>query len=78
MQACSPQAPKGGYAGVQVKGFVKTPYSGTAPALGYTALAADGNGGVKAAPSGPLRLVLELDTTRKPLDFAYKRKELNP
>lgn len=62
-------SPKGGYAGVQVKGFVKTPYSGTAPALGYTALAADGNGGVKAASSGPLRLVLELDTTKKIVGF---------
>ncbi len=51
------------------KGFVKTPYSGTAPALGYTALAADGNGGVKAASSGPLRLVLELDTTKKTVGF---------
>ena len=57
-------SPKGGYAGVQVKGFVKTPYSGTAPALG-----ADGNGGVKAASSGPLRLVLELDTTKKTVGF---------
>ena len=54
---------------MQVKGFVKTPYSGTAPALGYTALAADGNGGVKAASSGPLRLVLELDTTKKTVGF---------
>ena len=62
-------SPKGGYAGVQVKGFVKTPYSGAAPVLGYTALAADGNGGVKAASSGPLRLVLELDTTKKTVGF---------
>lgn len=62
-------APEGGYAGVQVRGFVKAPYSGTAPALGYTVLAADGSGGVKAASDGPLRLVLETDTANKTVGF---------
>lgn len=37
---------------VQVGGFVSVPFSGTAPAVGWTALAADGNGGVKTAASG--------------------------
>ena len=33
---------------VQVGGFVTVSYSGTAPSVGWRALAADGNGGVKA------------------------------
>ena len=33
---------------VQVCGFVTVAYSGTAPAVGWTALCADGTGGVKA------------------------------
>ena len=37
---------------VQLGGFVTVPYSGSAPALGYTALTADGKGGVQAAASG--------------------------
>lgn len=36
---------------VQVRGFVTVPYSGTAPTAGWTALTADGGGGVKAAES---------------------------
>ena len=36
---------------VQTKGFVTVAYSGTAPALGYQALEADGNGGVQAVSS---------------------------
>lgn len=36
---------------VQVAGFVSVPYSGAAPAVGWTALAADGDGGVKTAAS---------------------------
>lgn len=62
-------APKGGYAGVQVGGFVKAPYSGAAPAPGYAALAADGSGGVKSASGGPLRLVLEIDEANKTVGF---------
>ena len=37
---------------VQVGGFVTVSYSGAAPAVGWSALAADGKGGVKAAGSG--------------------------
>jgi len=36
-----------GFAGVQLHGFVTLPYTGTAPALGYQALVADANGGIK-------------------------------
>ena len=31
---------------VQLEGYIRASYSGSAPALGYTALAADGNGDV--------------------------------
>ena len=50
---------------VQVGGFVSVKYSGTAPALGWTSLAANGEGGVKAASGGITRLVTDVDTTAK-------------
>ena len=50
---------------VQVGGFVSVGYSGTAPAVGWSALAADGKGGVKSASSGAVRLVVDVDTTAK-------------
>lgn len=62
-------APKGGCAGVQVGGYVEAPYSGAAPALGHTALAADGSGKIKTAAGGPLRLVLKVDETNKTVGF---------
>lgn len=62
-------APRDGFVGVQVGGFVKTSYSGTAPTPGYAALAADGNGGVKSVSSGQTRLILEVDTTQKTVGF---------
>ena len=34
---------------VQLGGFVTVPYTGTAPAVGLSALTADGSGGVKSA-----------------------------
>ena len=37
---------------VQVGGFVTVSYTGTAPAVGWCALTADGKGGVKAAAGG--------------------------
>ena len=43
--------PRKGAAAVQVKGFVTVSCTGSLT-LGWTALAADGKGGVKAAPSG--------------------------
>lgn len=53
---------RGGYAGVQVHGFVTVSYSGTAPALGYSALSANGNGGIKADATGHTYLVVKVDT----------------
>lgn len=50
---------------VQVAGFVTVGYSGTVPAVGWTALAANGSGGVKSASSGRSYLVVDADTTAK-------------
>jgi len=49
------------FAAVQLRGFVKLPYSGTAPSLGYVKLSADADGGVKAATGGREYLVVEVD-----------------
>lgn len=59
----------GGYAGVQLKGFVTLPYTGTAPALGLTALCANGNGGVKADTNGEKHLVTNVNTTASTVSF---------
>lgn len=42
----------GDYALVQTSGAVSVPYSGTAPALGYTVVQADANGGIAALGEG--------------------------
>ena len=43
---------KDGLCSVQLGGFVTLPYTGTVPALGLSALAADGNGGVQSLETG--------------------------
>ena len=53
-----------GAAAVQLHGFCRLPYTGAAPALGYTALQANGQGGVKAAGTKEY-LVVSVDTVRK-------------
>ena len=51
---------------VQVAGVVTMGYSGTAPTLGWTALAADGSGGVKTVSTGGRTyLAVDTDTTNK-------------
>lgn len=50
-----------GLAAVQVGGFAKVKYSGSAPALGFAKLAADGAGGVCVSSSGQEHLVVALD-----------------
>ena len=52
---------------VQLGGLVRVPYSGgTAPAVGWNLLAADGNGGVSVVTSGGHSyLAVEVDTTGK-------------
>jgi len=52
------------FAAVQLRGFVKLHYSGTAPSLGYAKLSADTDGGVKAdAAGGREYLVVEVDAS---------------
>ena len=54
----------GGKAGVQIHGFATVRFSGAAPATGYTALTADGSGGVKTG-DGKEYLVVKVDDTAK-------------
>ena len=58
---------RGGCAAVLVKGYAQLPYTGTAPALGWARLAADGSGGVTAAESGREYLVVQVDSGSKTL-----------
>ena len=55
---------------VALGGMVRVPYTGTAPALGWTGLAADGSGGVKASSAGRSYLVVDVDTSGKTVTFA--------
>lgn len=51
---------------VQIGGFVTVSYTGAAPTVGWTALAADGAGGVKAMETGgKVYLAADVDTTAK-------------
>lgn len=52
---------RGAAAGVMLRGFARVSYSGTAPALGWVTLAADGKGGVQAAEAGVSLRVVEAD-----------------
>jgi len=51
-----------GAAAVVINGYVTVPYTGAAPAYGYVTVAADANGGVKAASVGRNVIVCEVDT----------------
>ena len=55
---------------VALGGIVKVPYTGTAPALGWTGLTADGQGGVKALTTGRSYLVVDVAETGKTVTFA--------
>ena len=57
-----------GLAGVVLSGYVELPYTGTAPALGETALQANASGGVKAGGSKTY-LVVHVDTNDKTVGF---------
>ena len=52
---------KKGMAAVQVSGFAKVKYTGSAPTPGFAKLAADGNGGVCVNSNAQTYLVLCLD-----------------
>lgn len=47
-----------GAAAVAIAGYCRMKYSGTAPALGYTLIAADASGGIKAVSSGGRQLLV--------------------
>ena len=50
---------------VQVDGFVTVSYTGTAPAVGFSTLSANGSGGIAADASGKTYLVVDVDTARQ-------------
>lgn len=58
----------GGYAGVQLSGTVKAEYSGSAPALGFTKLAGDGNK-VTVSENGKEYIVFAVDETSNTVTF---------
>jgi len=60
--AAATVARDGAACSVALGGLVTAGFSGTAPALGYTALSADGTGGVKCSESGRSYLVVSADT----------------
>ena len=61
---------RGGYACVQVEGYVSSAYTGTAPTVNVTKLVSDGNGGVKAdATNGGEVVAVCVDTTAKTIGF---------
>ena len=53
------------YAGVIISGCVTLPYSGTASALGFSKLAANGSGGVKTDAAGTEYRIISVDTVNK-------------
>ncbi len=55
--------------GVQMAGYVRLPYTGTAPTVGFVKLAADAAGGVKVNASGREVLVIAVDTVGKEVGF---------
>lgn len=56
---------RGGYAGVQMKGFVEVSWSGEGMNTGYVNLTADGSGGVKSDENGREYLVVSVDENGK-------------
>ena len=56
-------------AGVQIHGFVTVAYTGTAPAMGYAAMSANGSGGVKADSNGNTYLVAAVDSAAMTVTF---------
>lgn len=61
---------RGGAAGVQLDGYVELRYSGTAPAVGFAGLVADGSGGVKTSADAVKKYkVLAVDTINTTVGF---------
>ncbi len=62
---------RGTLAAVQLGGYIKTSYSGTAPIVGYATLSVDANGGLAADVDGRQLLVVEVDTTAGTLGILF-------
>lgn len=60
---------RGECATVQLTGYIRLPYSGSVPSLGYTSLVADGNGGITAADGAKTYLVTDIDKTDGTIGF---------
>lgn len=60
---------RGGVTHVTLKGYVTVPYTGTAPKVGWCALAANGNGGVKTLEGAREYLVVNVNTTDNTVGF---------
>lgn len=60
----------GGACSVALGGFVIAAYTGTAPAVGWIGLSADGNGGVKSDDAGRSYLVADVNPDDKTITFA--------
>jgi len=58
-----------GFAAVSIHGFKVLSYTGTAPAYGWTRLAANGSGGVKTAETGMFCLVTAVDSASGKVSF---------
>ena len=59
----------GGACAVIMGGMVTVPYSGSDPALGWSALCADGTGGIKVDTAGQKHQVVDVDTISKMVTF---------
>ena len=52
-----------GFAAVQLAGYVRLPYTGTTPVVGYQTLAGDGAGKIKADAAGRSVLAVDVDAS---------------
>ena len=66
--AASPSADATVLGGMVTAGYT-VPAEGAAPALGWSGLSADGEGGVQADADGSTYLVVDVDTTAKTVTF---------
>ena len=57
------------FADVKTAGYVELGYTGTAPAVGYAKLTADGDGKVKTADTGREYLVISVDSAAAVVGF---------
>lgn len=60
---------RAGVVHVTLKGYVTVPYTGTAPKVGWCALAANGNGGVKTLEGAREYLVTDVNVTESTVGF---------